>query len=113
MTKNLTWRLKELPTGDDVATLVEQKVITKEEARDLLFSKTKQEDKPTIEALKKQIEFLEGLVRELANNGGNTTYVYKYVDTWTPKLPYVVWNSYSGTDASTTMATYSSSLLNN
>lgn len=122
MTKNLKWRLKELPDGEEVALLVEQKVITKEEARELLFSDTKQADESVvIKALKKQIEFLEGLVKELAKDNSRTVYVDRYIDHWKPRWPEVTWMSTTtdgsgistaGSIGETTVTNYTNSLLN-
>lgn len=38
MKKFMQWRLRELPTGSDIARLVENKVITTQEARQILFT---------------------------------------------------------------------------
>jgi hypothetical protein len=88
--KKIAWRLKELPTGGEVAELVEAGVLTKDEAREIIIKETdKQDDSELIEALKKQIKFLEDLVKEQARN--NTPVV---IDRWvrhydyTPRLIY-------------------------
>lgn len=73
MTKNnLKWRLKELPTGDEIAQLVAQEVITKEEARELLFS----DSKANTEELQARIKFLEELVEKLTDKIGTPTTIY-------------------------------------
>lgn len=116
--KELKWRLRELPSGGEVAQLVEQEVITKEEAKDLLFNESKSND--DVEQLKKQIDFLEGLVKELSKNRTQTVYVDRYIDRWVQRLP-IVWcnavNTATGSTAtgSTTVAlpsTYSTTLTN-
>ena len=67
MTKILKWRLSKLPSVEDLRYLVEDKVITKEEAREVLFS---QEDEVTREKkdLESEIKFLRELVQKLSNN---------------------------------------------
>lgn len=61
--KKMAWRLKKLPTGDEIARLVEQKVITTQEARDILFSSKDERD---TESLKSEIKFLRELVDKLS-----------------------------------------------
>lgn len=87
MTK-LNWRLKDLPTADEIASLVEQEVITKEEAREMLF-KDKDELKvdEKVKSLKEQIEFLEGVVDRLTKNRSSWTWTY------TPSYPTIYWNT--------------------
>ena len=89
MTK-LNWRLKELPTADEIASLVEQEVISKVEAREMLFKdkdETKSDEK--VKALKEQIQFLEGVVDRLTKNNNAWTWTY------TPAYPTVYWSTAS------------------
>ena len=94
MTKktSLNWRLTDLPTAGEVADLVNSEVITKEEAREILFS---EKDKSSvnneqIQAYKEQIEFLQGLVTKLSQyNNKPIGYTYTFTtpktywaDTW-------------------------------
>lgn len=112
MTKKLNWRLKTLPTADEVASLVEQKVITANEAKDLLFTESDDKD-PTVSELKRQIEFLEGLVTELSKKPRDSAYIYKWIDTRTPLLPTTVWCS-SGTlgkSSTSASASYATNLI--
>jgi len=44
MTKDLVWRLQEKPSGDVIGRLVEREIITKEEAKTILF---REEDSTT------------------------------------------------------------------
>jgi hypothetical protein len=64
MTK-LNWRLQELPTGGEIADLVEQKIITQKEAREILFS-TPKDDQDDVKSLKSEINFLRELVEKLS-----------------------------------------------
>lgn len=75
--KNLTWKLKEMPTGGELADLVETDVITKEEAREIMFGSA-ENDKEKIKALEEQIEFLRDLVTELSKNKTTTIYDWTY-----------------------------------
>lgn len=83
MTK-LNWRLKELPTADEIASLVEQEVITKDEAREMLFKdKEEASSDKEIKSLREQIEFLERIVDSLSKNrGGIVTYTPTYPTYW-------------------------------
>lgn len=46
MKKTMLWSLKQLPTVAEVVLLIDKKVITKEEAREMLFNRT--EELPTV-----------------------------------------------------------------
>lgn len=66
MTKKLKWRLGKLPSPDEVTTLLNREIITKEEAREILFSE-EDEKIVDIKALQTEIEFLRKLVEKLSN----------------------------------------------
>lgn len=91
--KNLTWKLKEQPSGHVVAELVTSGVLKPDEAREILFGNS-ENDKEKIKALEELVKFLEGLVTELSKNRNTTTFVpYNrtvYIDT--PTKPY--WDKY-------------------
>ena len=55
MTNVLKWRLGKLPSPLEVSTLVNDKIITKEEAREILFKTETEEDRDT-EGLKSEIK---------------------------------------------------------
>lgn len=115
MTKKLNWKLKQLPTASEVADLVHNKIITAEEAKQMLFTESDDKD-PTMSELKRQIEFLEGLVTELSKNRSHVnTYVTRYIETKTPSLPNVVWCSgnLGGTMASSPGTVSSTTYANN
>lgn len=75
----LIWRISEKPTAEAVASLVETKVITPEEARSILFrEEVKQSDE--VEALKEMIKTLQGMVENLlSRQSGMVTVPYKKV----------------------------------
>ena len=65
MKKSLKWRLSSLPTPDEVRELVKDKIITKEEARSILFNLT---DGKEAEELKSEIKFLREIIEKLSEN---------------------------------------------
>lgn len=103
--KTLKWRLAELPTAGEVAELVDSEVLTKEEAREILFTESSSSDEK-VKALEEQVEFLQDLVSRLASRG-NTTFV-PYTRTIT--TPAVYWSSTSRVlnDSGLTLTTGSS-----
>jgi hypothetical protein len=73
MTKDLRWRLSQLPTGGEIADLVEQGVITKDEAREILFSTPDKQDEDKVSDLKAEIKFLKEVIGQLTKT--STTFV--------------------------------------
>jgi hypothetical protein len=67
MTKNtkLVWRLGKLPTVDEIKILIDNKIITQEEAREILFNQETVEDRDK-ESLKEEVKFLREMVDKLA-----------------------------------------------
>lgn len=47
--KKLVWRLSEKPSGDVINRLVQTEIITKEEAKDILFTEEDEPSKTEIE----------------------------------------------------------------
>lgn len=88
MTKNLVWRLSKLPTPDELVQLVKDKIITQEEAREILFKSETQEDRDA-DSLKAEIKFLRELVEKLAQKPAQIVEMIKYVE-----KPYYKWNWY-------------------
>lgn len=86
--RNLTWKLDELPSAGELADLVETQVITKEEAREIMFG-SPESDKDKIKALEDQIEMLLGLVKTLSQRTTSIIKVpYIYTPTYEPTRPY-------------------------
>lgn len=80
--RNLTWKLGALPTAGELAELVDSGVISKDEARDIMFGNP-ESDKEKIEALEKLVDFLQGLVKDLTKSNKQTFVPYErtiYVD---------------------------------
>ena len=93
MTKQLKWRLGKLPTSDEVLKLVNDKIITKEEAREILFNEEEQME-VSEESLKSEIKFLRELVDKLSDKSQiieTIKYIEKpyYNNNW--YQPYQVW----------------------
>ena len=71
MTKKIKWRLAERPTPSEISLLVEKELLTKDEAREILFS---QEDEVETDkkALESEIKFLRELAQRLSNKNRST-----------------------------------------
>lgn len=95
MTKELSWRLKMLPTVDEVAALVEKGIISKDEAKKLLFTEKDEKDRD-VKSLEEEIIFLRKLVEKLSNSQ-TTTIIEKIREVEVPYIkrgwyrPYDVW----------------------
>jgi hypothetical protein len=63
--KNLKWRLSRLPGPEELRGLVGDGIMTKDEARGILF---KEQEEIDIESLKDEIKFLRELVDRLSEN---------------------------------------------
>lgn len=66
-TKNLTWKLKELPSVDELAKLVDTKILTPEEAREIVLGDP-ESDKGKIKALEELVSFLQETITEMSKN---------------------------------------------
>ena len=64
---NLVWRLSNRPTADEIVELRAQEIITKEEARELLFNQETEEERDK-KSLQSEIKFLRELVDKLSNS---------------------------------------------
>ena len=92
MTKKLIWRLRESPTSKSLMELIESKLLTKEEAREILFSSETKDERDS-KSLKSEIKFLRELVEKLSD-GNNTRVIkiikdYNYPYSW--YKPYYTW----------------------
>lgn len=104
MKKDLTWRLSELPDATDVARLVEQMVITVDEAREILFRERTNDDKSDryveVKSLKEQIKFQQDTIDKLISKLGKV----QFTNTYIPRYPTSYWVS-SGTTGSGMLTT--------
>ena len=107
MTKKLIWRLSSLPSVVELRELVKDKIITQEEAREILFSSENQEDRDK-KSLESEIKFLRELVEKLSQNKGQIVKIIREVETpwreysWYPS--YVTWCSTDNTSGSVTLS---------
>lgn len=90
MTKKTTlkWRLGKLPTSNEVIDLVTTKVITQEEAREILFSSSEEDT----ESLKSEIKFLRELINKLSTQTKIVENI-RYIER--PYYQYPWWGQYS------------------
>ncbi len=65
MMKKLVWRLGKLPTVLELSELLRTEIITKDEAREILFNTEDQEDRDK-KSLQDEIKFLRELVQSLS-----------------------------------------------
>ena len=77
MTKKLSWRLSKLPTVEELQQLVKDEIITKEEAREVLFSDRELED---VKSLKQEIKFLKKLTEKLADSPDKIIETIRYIE---------------------------------
>jgi len=98
MTKKLVWRLKEQPTSESLRELVKDKILTNEEAREILFSSEEKTDRD-VKSLEEEIKFLRELVEKLAQSSEIVKMVKEYYPVYIEKYPwyepYYTW-SHSG-----------------
>ena len=71
MKKKLTWRLGKLPTAQDLKELVDCKILSPEEAKEILVSES-DVDERTVKSLEAEIKFLRDLAQKLSNNNSTT-----------------------------------------
>ena|SRR3990167_9827993 len=121
MKKKLVWRLGKLPSPDEVRELVKDKIITQEEARDILFNSDVEPENPpqsAVSELKSEIKFLRELIEKLSSR----TETIRVIETIQPRYikypwynPYIAWcssnsitnASYCGNTTTTDTATFS------
>ena len=96
MTKKLVWRLKEQPSTESLRELVKDKILTNDEAREILFS-SQEETERDVKSLEAEIKFLRELVEKLSNRS-QIVEVIKEVQTSYPVYiqqpwyqPYQTW----------------------
>ena len=100
MTKKLIWRLNERPTPTALIELMNNGLLTKDEAKEILFS-SENKDERDAKSLKSEIKFLRELVESLSK-GSNTRIieiikeVEKPYRTYPWYSPYGEWYCSSG-----------------
>lgn len=89
----LVWRLKEQPTAEALQNLVNAKIITKEEAKQILLSSEEQEDRDK-NSLKSEIKFLRELVEKLSKSRSEIRTTIKEIEIPVYRR-YPWWETYS------------------
>src|SRR3990167_8079487 len=97
MTKKIVWRLKEQPTPGSLGELVKEGLLTKDEAREILFN-SETEDERDKKSLESEIKFLRELVEKLSNNNNSKIVeIIREVEIPWRKYdwykPYVIWST--------------------
>lgn len=87
----IKWRLSKLPTPSELVELVNSKLLTEEEAKEILFDTQTEEDVDK-DTLKAEIKFLRQVVEDLSKSKAETVKVIEkhinhYKD-WTWYQPY-------------------------
>lgn len=111
----IKWRLGRLPEPNEVAQLVTEGILSKDEAREILISHETDEDRDNT-SLKGEIKFLRELVQKLSNNRRTEIvkqieYIekpYRRYDWWEPYKFYCTTGNGTGSltiGAGTTTAT--------
>lgn len=110
MTKKIVWRLKEQPSTESLRDLVKDGILTKDEAREVLFYEGTSSDTTQNESsLFEEVQFLRKLVDKLSEGQVKTAIEYiivqqpYYKQTW--YTPYVTWCNASNTKIGTTSGT--------
>lgn len=78
-TTKLIWRLSSLPTPSELQELVKDKIITQEEAREILFTKEDSEERDK-KSLESEIKFLRDLVDRLSKDRKVITETIKVIE---------------------------------
>lgn len=98
----LVWRLGKLPSIEELRELVKDKILTNDEAREILFSSEKEEERDE-KSLKTEIKFLREIIEKLSTDRPRIVEVIReikvpyYQQPW--YQPYRVWCQ-AGTGAS-------------
>jgi len=106
----ISWRLKEQPTSESLRELVKDGILTKEEAREILFS-LQDTDERSIDGFKLEIKFLRELIDKLVSDRTKVVEIIREREPYWKRYewyqPYYAWSSNSnqllcGTDYTVT-----------
>lgn len=96
MTNKIVWRLKEQPSSESLRELVKDGLLTKDEAREILFTSESHKERDE-DSLKAEIKFLRELVDKLSQGNARAIvetirYIEKPIYVERPWYkPYEVW----------------------
>lgn len=94
----LSWRLGKLPSVEEVQALVKDSLITKDEARSILFKELDQEEK--IKTLEEQVAFQQDVIKMLIERQPVNT-ITKYIYDYTPRYSGPYWISTASNSGTT------------
>ena len=94
MTKQLKWRLGKLPTVEELQNLVKDKIITNEEARQILFNE-EEVTKRRIDSYKEEIKFLKQIIDKLGEPKVVREYITQYIPHYISQPFYVPYVQYA------------------
>ena len=115
MKTKMVWRFAKLPSVDELSMLIERSVITKDEARQILFSSETEEERDK-QGLESEIKFLRDLVEKLSNDKAKVVEVIRTIER--PYIqspwyrPYATWCAGTTYTAYLPSATGSSNFTN-
>jgi hypothetical protein len=116
MKKKIIWRLSKLPTPDEIRELVKDKIITQEEAREILLSESDIDERDK-KSLEEEIKFLRQIV-EKTTSRNTIVETIKYIEKYYYSNPwfatYTSWCSGTytqGTTSNLAMSGSSSDLI--
>ena len=111
----MVWRLNQLPDVEEITLLIKQKVITNDEAREMLFRSETEEDRDK-KGLESEIKFLRELVEKLSKSKSEITTIIKEIEVPYQRnpwySPYITWcdgssGNYSINASNTTNTSFS------
>ena len=104
MTSQLKWRLSKLPSVDELLKLVSDKIITQEEAKEVLFNKEIESERD-IESYKQEIKFLKEVIDKLGDRDRIITVVKEYIPSILAQPFYQPYYHYTTCENNLTSAT--------
>jgi len=114
MTKTIKWRLTKLPSVEELRDLVKDKILTNEEAREILFNLEDEEERDK-KSLESEIKFLRALVEKLSHSKSEIITTIREIQVPYAKqpwyTPYYTWCSADTSVGGGTVYTSASSLM--
>lgn len=94
MTKKIIWRLSEKPSTESLQKLVSSGILTKDEARTILFNETDESER-SVESYQQEIKFLRDIIEALSKKDKVVEIIKEYHDIY-PYLTYRWYQPYYG-----------------
>ena len=111
----IKWRLSKLPTPSELAVLVHGKIITQEEAHEVLFETKDEYDLSKTEALESEIKFLRKIIDNLSSKPEQVKIIKEYITKYEKYPWYQPYYSYcsAGSGVITTASTNGTYTIDN